>query len=79
MLTSFADGSGLIGEGITGKVRLDVSSGTLKWHFDFTVGDEGQAFQSNPCAIAAQFDRLYFADAFGRLEERDTLIRGIDT
>jgi hypothetical protein len=82
VLTSFAEGSGLIGEGITGKVRLDVASGATRWHFDFTVGDETQAFQSNPCAIAEHADRLYCADAFGRLEERDlssgTLIRDID-
>ncbi len=83
LLTAFDDGRSLLGEGPTGRIRWDLGSPSPKWDVDETTfaRNSGEP-ESDPCAIADQIDRLYCADASGRLEERDLstggLIRALD-
>jgi serine/threonine protein kinase/WD40 repeat protein len=82
LLTAFNGGRSLLGEGPTGRIRWDLGSPTPQWNIDETTFARNQLVESDPCAIADQFGRLYCADAAGRLEERDLstggLIRALD-
>lgn len=82
LLTAFNGGRSLLGEGPTGRIRWDLGSLAPKWDVDETTFARNSLNESDPCAIADQVDRLYCADAAGRLEERNLstggLIRALD-
>ena len=82
LLTAFDGGRSLLGEGPMGRIRWDLGSPNPKWETYETTFARSHVPESDPCAIAEQIDRLYCADASGRLEERDLstggLIRALD-
>ncbi len=75
----FDDGKGLVGQGLTGTIGLDVSSRTTIWTLNLRQSTGAAA---TPCVVAARTDRVYCGDPFGRLEEHEVstggLIRIID-
>ena len=74
LLTAIDGGAGLIGDGLTGTIRLDVESGSTVWHL---TENKNPGATWNPCAVVETTNRLYCGDTAGRLEERDLETGGL--
>ena len=79
LLTAIDGGAGLIGDGLTGTIRLDVASGKTVWR---VTENKNPNATWNPCAVVETTKRLYCGDTAGRLDERDLdnggLVRELD-
>lgn len=74
LLTAINGGAELIGEGLTGTIRVDVASGNIVWRLSENKNPNATW---NPCAVVEATKRLYCGDTAGRLDERDLETGGL--